>query len=147
MSHTRLSDGSIHLTWQMTAMSAHQKYETQWWRRALDRERQDIYFSEELSFQQGSPRWRRTKKKVSILGWNVNCKFCLKLLLRPVPSSYLTLLSTTGCLFADGFIHLTWQPTSENCFGVMMGQSQTERRIETHRREEAKDRVIEFIAL
>lgn len=47
-------------------------------------------------------------------------------LLHPVPLSCLIPLSKHK-LSADGFIHLTWQPTSENCFGVMTGRSWREK--------------------
>lgn len=154
--HNRFSDGSIHLTWQLTPMSVHHKWdvgrrnkETQMWTTHQKMEKEKICSLDKIYLYRKVHLMQEGKKRVSILDWDVNFKFCLKLLL-----SSTCVISNTPLhhrLSADGSIHLTWQLTSENCFGVMMGQSQTERKIETQKdrkkRQKTWLRNTEFIAL
>lgn len=114
------ADSSVHLMWQLTPVREWQVWtrnkETQMQPKSPDRERERIDYGVTENHMWIIITTTRMKEKTEASIFGLNSVLFVSHL-RPVPLHHR--------LFADGSIHLTWQPTSEDCFGVMMGESQT----------------------
>ena len=133
-------DGSIRLTWRLTPVSV-QKEETRKHRcrpqvkrrreRERERKKKDLWFYRRKlrggAIATTKISQMKEKTKACISDRDVDSEFCLNLS-SPSRTSIISNSPLQHRLSADGFIHLTWQPTSENCFGVTMGQSQKKER-------------------